>query len=369
MIDSHKLPARKLVNGERAMQFSVRGKSYWCPLDSERCVLADSAQVIAESKSAGPTWASRSPDGQWDAFVWNYNVYVRPARATDADPEAWRARPRAPVRNGCDAPTMPGPLPPRDSVPLPPGSIALTTDGTTSWGFGLYQFGLEVARVELDRFHLTTGGVRWSPDSKRLLVQRDDLRGVRTYPLYSSTSNQPVDHSYFYAVPGDTAVLRYNFYTLDVASRSATKVEGEPIGALGSPSEARWGKNSDELYVVTATRGQKACSWPRSIYDPGSPARSLGFGGDLRRPQWRRLGGREWRRGHLLGLRTRRLGSHLSLRSDGTLKNQSSADRTRSQTSFVSTARENTFSSPPGAKKRASRTTRACIASASMAVA
>ena len=257
MIDSHKLPARKLVDGERAMQFSVRGKSYWCPLDSEQCVLTDSAQVIAETKAAGPTWASRSPDGQWDAFVWNYNVYVRPARVSDADPEAWRARPRAPVRNGCDAPTMPGPLPPRDSVPLPPGSIALTTDGTTSWGFGLYRFGLEVARVELDRFSLTTGGLRWSPDSKKLLVQRDDLRGVRTYPLYSSTSNQPVDHSYFYAVPGDTAVMRYNFYTLDLANRSATKVEGEPIGALGSPSEARWGKSSDELYVVTATRGQK----------------------------------------------------------------------------------------------------------------
>src|SRR5687768_9142929 len=67
-IDSHKLPAGKLVNGERAMQFSVRGKSYRCPLDSQRCVLADSAQVIAESKAAGPTWATRSPDGQWDAF-------------------------------------------------------------------------------------------------------------------------------------------------------------------------------------------------------------------------------------------------------------------------------------------------------------
>src|SRR5688572_2124248 len=38
-IDSHKLPVGKLVNGERAMQFSVRGKSYRCPLDSQRCVL------------------------------------------------------------------------------------------------------------------------------------------------------------------------------------------------------------------------------------------------------------------------------------------------------------------------------------------
>ena len=256
-IDSHKLPAGKLVNSERAMQFDVRGRSYWCPLDSQRCVLADAAQIIAQRKAAGPAWASRSPDGQWDAFVWNYNVYVRPARVIDADAAAWRARPRPPVRNGCDVPTVPGPLPSRDSVPLPASSIALTTDGTTSWGFGLYQFGLEVARVEFDRFTPTPGGVRWSPDSKKLLVHRDDLRGVRIYPLYSSSSNQPVDHSYFYAAPGDSAVMRYNVYVLDVANRSATKIEGEPIGALGSPSDARWGKNSDELYVVTSTRGYK----------------------------------------------------------------------------------------------------------------
>jgi hypothetical protein len=153
---------------------------------------------------------------------------------------------------------MPGPLPPRDSVPLPAGSIALTTDGTTSWGYGLYRFGLEVARVELERFTPAVGGVRWSPDSKKLLVRRDDLRGVRIYPLYSSSTNQPVDHSYFYAAPGDSLVLRYNFYVLDVESRSTKKIEGEPIGALGSPDEARWGTTSDELYVVSSTRGLKA---------------------------------------------------------------------------------------------------------------
>src|SRR6476619_2651779 len=126
-IDSHKLPVGTLVNDERAIQFDVRGKSYWCQLDSQRCVLEDWMHVIAQRKADGPAWATRSPNGEWDAFVWNYNVYVRPARLTDADPPALRARPRAPVRSGCGAPTMPGPLPPRDSVPLPAGSIALTT--------------------------------------------------------------------------------------------------------------------------------------------------------------------------------------------------------------------------------------------------
>jgi dipeptidyl-peptidase-4 len=166
--------------------------------------------------------------------------------------------------------TVPGPLPPRDSVPLPAGFVALTTDGTTSWGFGLYRFGLEVARVEFDRFTPATGGVRWSPDSKKLLVHRDDLRGVRIYPLYSSTSNQPVDHSYFYAAPGDSAVMRYKLLCARCRESLGHKIEGEPIGALESPSQARWGKSSDELYVVTATRGLKAVQLARLDLRTGS---------------------------------------------------------------------------------------------------
>jgi dipeptidyl aminopeptidase/acylaminoacyl peptidase len=257
-IDPHKLPERTLVNDERAMQFELRGKTYWCVLATGLCQLADAVRVATQRTMAVPQWAVRSPDGRWDAFVWNYNVYVRPTRSANDNSTASVAHRPQTLRNGCDAPTVSGPLPVRDSVPLPPGSIALTTDGTTSWGYGLYQFGLEVARVELARFIPTTGGIRWSPDSKRLLVHRDDLRGVRIYPLYSSTSNQPVDHRYFYAAPGDSLVLRYNFYVIDVAKRSAMKVEGAPIGALGSPDDARWGQNSDELYVLNSTRGLKA---------------------------------------------------------------------------------------------------------------
>ncbi|MDQ6830239.1 MAG: S9 family peptidase, partial [Gemmatimonadota bacterium] len=257
IVDPHKLPAGTLVNDERAMQFELRGKTHWCALGTGVCSIANPTQVAAARAATAPSWAVRSPDGQWDGFVWNYNVYVRPAKSADGASISTARRP-ALVRNGCDMPTIPGPLPARDSIPLPAGSIALTTDGTTSWGYGLYQFGLEVARVEFDRFLLSTGGLRWSPDSKKLLVHRDDLRGVRTYPLYSSTSNQPVDHRYFYAAPGDSLVMRYNFYVIDVARRSATKVEGEPIGALGNPDDARWGQTSGEVYVLSSTRGLKS---------------------------------------------------------------------------------------------------------------
>ena len=257
-IDPRALPAGKLVDEARAMQFDLRGQSSRCSLDASVCVPVDSARVARDPRGGGPAWASRSPDGAWDAFVWDYNVYVRPARLTNAEPAAWRPRPRPATRLGCDAAAVAGPVPPPDSVPLPAGSVALTTDGAPTWGYGVYHFGLEVAQLAADRYRLTPGGLRWSPDSKRLVASRDDLRGVRIYPLYSSTSNQPVDHSYFYAVPGDSAVPRYGFAVLDVARRAAVPVREPPIGLLGSPGGARWGRTSDELYVLGSTRGSKA---------------------------------------------------------------------------------------------------------------
>ena len=77
----------------------------------------------------------------------------------------------------------------------------------------------------------------WSPDSRRLLGRRDDLRGVRIYPLYSSTSNQPVDHSYFYAVPGDSAIPRYTSWIFDIARRTVAKYR-EAMG-IGSSVQRR----------------------------------------------------------------------------------------------------------------------------------
>jgi len=261
-IDAEQLPSFVLAKDERALQFDLPDATYWCELDTSRCAVADRGGLAAARRRAGPRWAVRSPNGEWDAFVWNYNVYIRPARLTDEEPSLWQPVRAPKVRNGCDAPTIAGPLPPRDSMPLPRGSIPLTANATTRWGFGLYRFGLEVAHVELYRYIPGRGDLLWSPDSKRLLGRRDDLRGVRIYPLYSSTSNQPVDHSYFYAVPGDSAIPRYTSWIFDVARRSSTQVQTAPVGVIDA-GEARWGRTGDELYVLQPTRGARRITLSR----------------------------------------------------------------------------------------------------------
>ena len=269
-IAADRLPSGRLVDGDRAMSFEIRGRTIWCSIAGATCAPPTAAQLAAQRHRDGLPWAARSPDGRWDAFIWNYNLYIRPAEITDRDPASWRTITRPAVRNGCDAPSVPGPLPPRDSVALPAGSIALTTDATPHWGFGIYEFGIEVARVDAERYRPRASGLQWAPDSRRLVARRDDLRGVRIYPLYSSTSNQPVDHSYFYGVPGDSLVPRYDSWVFDVARRRGVRIAVPPNGLLGSDAVVRWGQSSSELFATHANRGPTTVTLSR--VDPATGA-------------------------------------------------------------------------------------------------
>ena len=232
------------------------------PRVGTRQAVPDTASLV-DRLSEGPPWAVRSPDKRWDAFVWNHDVYIRPARNSDAEFATWRAPRPSLDRMGCDAPSPPGAVVRRDSVSLPSGSIALTRGARGLAGFGFFRFGLEVAQVDAERFHLAPGGLSWSPDSKKLLAKRFDLTGVGVYPMYSSTSNKPIDHRYFYAAPGDSAVPRYHFYVLDVARRTPVRVPVGPLGAIGSIGDARWGRTAEELYVSSADRGAKHATLSR----------------------------------------------------------------------------------------------------------
>ncbi len=51
--------------------------------------------------------------------------------------------------------------------------------------------------------------------------------GVDVYPMHSSTGNKPVDHRYFYAVPGDSAIPRYHFCVLYTRQGASDNYEAE----------------------------------------------------------------------------------------------------------------------------------------------
>ncbi|MHB1326574.1 MAG: S9 family peptidase [Gemmatimonadales bacterium] len=256
-VSAQRPPTRKMVDADQAMQFELRGRVIRCLLTTQQCALADSTQLAAARRATAPAWASRSPDGAWDAFIWNHNVYVRPAALAANEPPL-PPRPGNPPRLGCDAQLTPGASWIADSLGIPNGSVALTSNGEPHFGYGTYKFGIGVAQLAADRYRPQPGGISWSPDSRRLTVRRDDLRGLRIFPLYSTGNIVPIDHSYFYAVPGDSVIPRADTYLIDVASRRSVRVQDEPIALLQGYTSIKLGRNPDELFKLSSTRGHKS---------------------------------------------------------------------------------------------------------------
>ncbi len=264
------LPRWQLDPSGNAASFKLPTGEYRCEFATTTCEPIDDPGKVHE-------WAIRSPDGHWDAFIWNHNVYIRAVAPRPQDVRA-TTTPEPRVVNGnhefahelqnnivdfapgnqradCDFPVAAGETGPGSPAYAPPptGSVALTNDGASDWSYGrLYKMGAEVATLDADRYKPTHGALVWSPDSRWILTRREDIRGIRIYPLYSSTSAHPSDHSYYYATPGDAHIPQYDFYLLDVATRTSRHLDVPPTGLLDRPGGAEWTPDSKHLYVLSS---------------------------------------------------------------------------------------------------------------------
>ncbi len=91
-INSSNLPVWRLAS-ESKLSARIGGTDYECNTAPISCRLAKSPPA-----GSVPDWAVRSPDGKWDAFVWNYNLYIRPS--SEAMVEGSGYRPLASGLNG-----------------------------------------------------------------------------------------------------------------------------------------------------------------------------------------------------------------------------------------------------------------------------
>jgi dipeptidyl aminopeptidase/acylaminoacyl peptidase len=280
-IDPAHLPPWLLLRNDAEIALSLGPRQYLCDLQTSSCRNVDTATRLQFRSKSVPDWAVRSPDGKWDAFIWNHNVYIRPAAldsmeggpiplpsesVTGGNSKFGTALEHSMVhfqptgqRSGCDGGAALGEF--TESPEFhgsPDGSEALTSDGEALWSYGRrWKGGAEVATLDADRYRPTHGTFAWSPDSTKLLTRREDIRDVGIYPLYSSTSVRPIDHSYYYAGPGDTAIPQFQFYILDVVKRTGTKVDLPPIGLVLRPGTAEWSQDSRELYILSSDRPSK----------------------------------------------------------------------------------------------------------------
>ncbi|MGQ0537847.1 MAG: DPP IV N-terminal domain-containing protein [Gemmatimonadaceae bacterium] len=202
-------------DNENEIEFNTGKRRFVCNITSYRC-------------TTGDTLASRqpyvvSPDKKWEAFVHNYNLYVRPKGGGEKD------------------------------------STQLTTDGVKFFSYGLAERRpFETFRPQGARRPM----LRWSPDSKKIAVYRVDERGVEHMHYLSMTSQRVRHFSQPYALPGDTAVPYPYLHIVDVATKQnvVAKIAPRPnqLGIAGSSIDSSWAETSDKLHVSYQTRGSKS---------------------------------------------------------------------------------------------------------------
>lgn len=218
---------------EDRIEFTAAKKRFECNIREYQCEVGD---TLPDSRPF-----VESPDERWEAFVMDHNLYVRPSARQAAEGEE---------------------APPADT-------IQLTTDGEEFNGYGLNYPRPNQVKNETPR----RPSVHWSPDSKKLLVQRTDQRGVEHHHYVSYTPQRTVHYSQPYALPGDSVVPLPAFHLLDLtATLSATgdsppapsnvRVELEPrpnrLNLGGSQVDSLWSADSRHVYVSWETRASKS---------------------------------------------------------------------------------------------------------------
>lgn len=217
--DPDRLPFRAFRFGndgddETSIEFRAGRRQFACDIVKYSCVAKDT------SYNESPFVLS--PDKKLEAFVVGHDLYVR-------------------SRGGRD-------------------TVRLTTDGEQYFSYGV----VAARPQQLLRPNPMSRrpNVRWSPDSKKLLVPRQDERRVGQMPYVSYTSQRPRLFTQPYALPGDTVVPTPNFYIIDVASKQSTKVD-LPVrfniaNISGSVRDSTWSPTSDKLYISGLARASKA---------------------------------------------------------------------------------------------------------------
>jgi dipeptidyl-peptidase-4 len=234
--DPVKLPFStfRFIDNERSIQFRTNDRLFQCVLATYACTVGD---TLPDERPYVV-----SPDSTWEAFVHEYNVWLRP-------------------RGGGD-------------------SIQLTTDGTEEWWYG---------RGPARPFSVLRGdtigrpNLAWSPDGLKLAVYRMDVRGVQRMHYISYTPQRPRHFSQPYALPGDTTIPKPGLQVLglpqaitaaasdgDGPQAGVTNVRVElPVPAsqlsladLGQyvsrgPVDSTWNRTSDRVDFTVLTRGSQ----------------------------------------------------------------------------------------------------------------
>jgi dipeptidyl-peptidase-4 len=167
--------------------------------------------------------SSRSPDGKWEAFVRDHNLWIRDTK-TQAE-------------------------------------LPLTTDGTdkdTYWRDPTRTRGVGMS-FNAPAPAPTVGEVYWSPDSKHLVAMRTHTVPLRSVYLVESSprdQEQPKLQSYPYFKPGDEIPVRKP-HLFDVEGKKQIEVNDALFANPWDISEPRWESDSSRFTFLFNQRGHQ----------------------------------------------------------------------------------------------------------------
>ncbi|BDD06239.1 S9 family peptidase [Aureibacter tunicatorum] len=218
-VKANKLPFNKVeIISNNEFSFSVKGEKYqYNHITGE---LIEKSEDSEESSSEGIL----SPDGKWEAFSKEYNLYIRSVESEE--------------------------------------EFQLTFDGKKGYEYATYYGWYDLMKGEggkrSSRFY-----VDWSPDSKYLQADLCDMRSARKMYLldYSQdTLYRPELYSYFRGSPGDTSMVEMTPYFFDVEKRKALPIELEKRTHINN-YWIQWLEESNNALVLDRKRGFKSFSY------------------------------------------------------------------------------------------------------------
>ncbi|WP_057938148.1 S9 family peptidase [Algoriphagus resistens] len=213
-IDFKNLPFNRIQLKEDGSLAFEWLNNYWSYKDGN----LESTRASSDTRDRS---VSISPNGNWKAYVKNFNLFVENLETGE--------------------------------------EIQLSYDGkkdyeyASFWGWSDMVLGENGERPE----HLS---INWSPDSKKIQTQIVDLRLAEKMLLLDNSQDdkfRPQLMGYYRASPGDTTVVMYTPVLFDVESQQETKFSGLSLPHFIGMNLS-WDSESENLYGIYLQRGFKS---------------------------------------------------------------------------------------------------------------
>lgn len=187
-----------------------RTRSPYSPSPSDT---ASVPQQVGRGRGA-PT--VKSPDGKWEAFIRNWNLWVRE------------------VASGNEK--------------------QLTTDGEQNFGYATDNAGWRKSDRPI---------ILWSPDSRKIATQQQDERNVGEMYLVETKVGHPVLHAWKCPLPGDSVVAMLHRVIIEVETGRVIRLQMPPdyhratLGDDFSTDDLKWSPDGSKLVFASTSRDHK----------------------------------------------------------------------------------------------------------------